>query len=103
RDRQFGRDSTHADVLDLPAIAHPLTGPLELRGAQPGDVLEVTVLDYETDDFGWTALCPCPGFPGDLFDTAFLARWEIDGAQARSEELPGVAIPARVHAGGIVV
>jgi formamidase len=103
RDRQFGRDSTHADVLDLPAIAHPLTGPLEVRGAQPGDVLEVTVLDYETDDFGWTAIWPGSGFLGDLFDTAFLARWEIDGAQARSEELPGVAIPARVHAGVIGV
>ena len=35
-------------------MAHPLTGPLEVRGAEPGDVLVVDVLGYETDDFGWT-------------------------------------------------
>jgi formamidase len=103
RDRQFGRDSTHADVLDLPAIAHPLTGPLEVRGARPSEVLEVTVLDYETDDFGWTAIWPGSGFLGDLFQDPFLARWEIDGSHARSDNVPGVAIPARVHAGVIGV
>src|SRR4029453_795759 len=103
RDRQFGRDSTHADVLDLPAIAHPLTGPLEVRGAQPGDVLEVTVLDYETDDFGWTAIWPGSGFLGDLFPDPFLARWELDGERARSEDVPGVAVPACVFAGVIGV
>jgi formamidase len=103
RDRTIGRHSTHEDLLGTPALAHPLTGPLEVRDAEPGDVLEVEVLGYETDDFGWTAIWPGSGFLGDLFDRPFLARWEIDGAHARSEELPGIAVAACTHAGTIGV
>ena len=103
RDRQLGRESNHDDLLDTPSIAHPLTGPVEVAGAQPGDVLELEVLDYETDDFGWTAIWPGSGFLGDLFERPFLARWELDGSHARSEQLPGVSVPACVHAGTIGV
>jgi formamidase len=103
RDGQLTRDSTHADLLDTPSIAHPLTGPVAVEGAEPGDLLELEVLGYETDDFGWSAIWPGSGFLGDLFDSPFLARWELDGEHARSEQLPGVAVPACVHAGTIGV
>jgi formamidase len=103
RDRRLSRASSHEDLLGTPAIAHPLTGPLEVAGADPGDVLEVEVLAYETDDFGWTAIWPGSGFLGDLFDRPFLARWDLDGTHARSEQIPGVAVPACVHAGTIGV
>jgi formamidase len=103
RDRQIGPGSDHGDLLGVPDIAHPLTGPLEVRGAEPGDVLELEVLGYETDGFGWTAIWPGSGFLGDLFDRPFLARWELAGGVARSEQLPGVAVPACVHAGVIGV
>jgi formamidase len=103
RDRTIGPDSTHEDLLETLSIAHPLTGPLEVAGAEPGDVLELEILGYETDDFGWTAIWPGSGFLGDLFDRPFLARWDLDGSSARSEQLPGVTIPAGVHAGTIGV
>jgi formamidase len=103
RDRQLGPDSSHADLLHTPAIAHPLTGPLEVLGAEPGDLLELEVVGYETDGFGWTAIWPGSGFLGDLFGEPFLARWELDGSHARSEQVPGVAVPACVHAGTIGV
>ena len=103
RDRVIGPRSGHPDLLDVPPVAHPLTGPLEVRGAVPGDVLEVEVLGYETDDFGWTAIWPGSGFLGDLFERPFLARWAIEDGVARSEQLPGVAVPACVHAGVIWV
>jgi formamidase len=124
RDRLIGRDSAHEDLLPVLPIAHPLTGPVEVRGAEPGDVLEIEVLGYETDDFGWTAIWPGSGFLGDLFQRPFLAKWELEGARehrgaqlgasagpeapqagtsaaavARSEQLPGIAVPACVHAG----
>jgi formamidase len=103
RDREISRDSTHADLLGVPSLAHPLTGPLEVRGAQPGDILELEVLGYETDDFAWTAIWPGSGFLGDLFQEPFLAKWEIDGDHARSAQVPGVAVPACIHAGVIGV
>ena len=101
RDGLIGPRSSHEDLLDVPAIAHPLTGPLGVRGAEPGDVLELEVLGYETDAFGWTAIWPGSGFLGDLFDAPFLARWELVGEVARSQQLPGCAVAACVHAGTI--
>ena len=103
RDREIGRESTHEDLLDVPPLAHPLTGPLQVRGAEPGDVLELEVLGYETDDFAWTAVWPGSGYLGDLFERPFLAKWELADGLARSEQLPGVAVPACVHAGTIGV
>jgi formamidase len=103
RDGALGRDSTHEDLLATPSIAHPLTGPLEVAGSEPGDMLELLVVGYQTDDFGWTAIWPGSGFLGDLFERPFLVRWELDGTHARSEELPRVTVPARVHAGTIGV
>ncbi len=103
RDRQLTPESADADLFDTPPIAHPLTGPLEVRGALPGDVLKVEILGYETDGFGWTAIWPGSGFLGDLFTDAFLVRWELADGLARSERLPGVAVPACVHAGTIGV
>jgi formamidase len=103
RDRMLTRTSAHDDLLTTPEVAHPLTGPLEIRGAEPGDVLEVEILGYEADDFGWTGIWPGSGWLGDLFGDPFLARWELDGRHARSEELPGIAVPAGPFAGVIGV
>lgn len=94
------RESTHADCgrLDL-GLGHPLTGPVAVEGAAPGDVLEVHVVGYETADFGVNAVIPGFGFLADVFTEPFLVGWELDGSHARSPELPGVAVPAVVHAG----
>ena len=99
-DGQLTRESTHADCgrLDL-GLGHPLTGPIAVEGAEPGDVLEVHVVGYETADFGVNGVIPGFGFLADVFTEPFLVGWELDGAHARSSELPGIAVPAVVHAG----
>lgn len=99
-DAQLTRESTHADCgrLDL-GLGHPLTGPVHVEGAEPGDVLEVHVVGYETADFGVNCVIPGFGFLTDVFDEPFLVGWELDGTHARSDELPGIAVPAVVHAG----
>ena len=98
---QFTRDSTHEHVgrLDL-GLGHPLTGPVFVRGAEPGDVLEVELVAYESDDFGTTAVIPGFGFLADVFPEPYLVKWEIGDGLARSEELPGVAVPEDMFAGG---
>lgn len=103
-DGQLTRESTHADC-DAPDLgtAHPLTGPVFVEGAEPGDVLEVELLAYETPDFGVNCVIPGFGFLADLFTEGFLVPWELDGAHARSSELPGIAVPACPHAGVIGV
>ena len=103
-DGQLTRDSTDADcaTLDL-GLAHPLTGPVFVDGAEPGDVLAVELLGYETPGFGVNAVIPGFGLLADIFVEPFLVRWELDGSHARSHELPGVAVPACPHAGVVGV
>jgi formamidase len=101
---QLTRESTHADAgrLDL-GLGHPLTGPVHVEGAEPGDLLEVELLAYESDDFGATSLIPGFGFLSDLFTEPFLVKWRIADGLARSDELPGVAVPGDPFAGVIGV
>jgi formamidase len=98
------RESSHADAgsMDLGG-AHPLAGPVFVRGAEPGDVLEVELVSYETADFGVTALIPGFGFLADLFPEPYVVKWEIADRVARSAELPGVAVPGDPFAGVIGV
>jgi formamidase len=94
-DGQFTMDSTHHDVLGCDrSIVHPLTGPIRVEGAEPGDVLTVDVLEVVTGSFGYTAQIPGFGFLADEYPEPFLVRWEIADGAATSPDLPGVAIPA---------
>ncbi len=43
-DGQVTPESTHDDLLELQAVSHVLTGPVAVRGAEPGDLLELEIL-----------------------------------------------------------
>ena len=99
-DGQLTQESTHDDVLRLDfGRSHPLTGPVYVEGAGPGDVLEVEILAYEWENSGVTPIIPGFGFLADLFPEPFLAKWAVEGDVARSAEIPGVSIPAEAFAG----
>jgi formamidase len=101
---ELTRESSHADAgrLNL-GLGHPLAGPLHIAGAKPGDVLEVELVSYVSADFGVTAVIPGFGFLADVFPEPYLVKWEIAGGLARSEELPGVAVPEEMFAGVVGV
>src|SRR5262249_48957206 len=86
-DGYYSRNSTHADVLGRgPFRGHPLTGPVRVRGAAPGDTLVVEVLEMEAAaDFGWTAIRPGRGLlPEAAFAKPHLVVWDVsDDACAR--------------------
>jgi formamidase len=101
---QLTRASTHADCARFDSmLAHPLTGPVLVEDAAPGDVLEVEFVSYEWADFGITAVIPGFGYLADVFPDPYLVKWEIADGVARSEELPGVAVPADPFAGVVGV
>jgi len=102
-DGQVTADTTHDDLLELQAVSHVLTGPVAVRGAEPGDLLELEILGYATAAFGWTAVLPGAGALGDLVERPYLVRWELAGGVARSDDLPGAEVPACIHAGVIGV
>ena len=99
-DGQLSMASTHEDVGRADrSIVHPLTGPIFVDGAEPGDLLAVEVLDVQPGAFGYTAQFPGFGFLSDEFPAPFLARWELAGGYATSPDLPGIRIPGRPFMG----
>jgi formamidase len=103
-DGQLSMDSSHEDLTHVDrTIVHPLTGPIFVEGAEPGDLLVVELMDISTGSFGYTAQFPGFGFLRDEFPDPFLVRWEIGDGIAISRDLPGVRIPAAPFLGTIGV
>ena len=99
-DGQLDRSSTAADLAHVRfGRSHPLTGPVYVEGAGPGDLLVVEILGYELPEYGITAFVPGAGFLPDVFDHPYLVVWELAGGFARTPALPGIAIPADPFAG----
>lgn len=94
-DGQVFFGATEADVAHMARGAvHPLTGPVYVRGARPGDLLEIEYLDIIAEPTGWTRIAPGLGFLRDRFTEPYLVHWRLTGGWARSDRLPGVRIPA---------
>ena len=70
-----------------------MTGPVYVKGAEPGDLLEIECLDVIPELVGWTRIGPGMGFLKDLFLDPYLVHWSIADGWATSEMLPGVRIP----------
>jgi acetamidase/formamidase len=77
-DEQLGPSSTAADVgaLDFGKV-NPVSGPVYVKGAQPGDTLTVEVLEFETPTWGWTAIIPGFGVLADEFPDPWLRISEV--------------------------
>ena len=86
--------------LDL-KLVHPLTGPVYVRGAEPGDLLEVNILSIEPAQWGFTTIIPGFGFLRDLFLEPFVVHWNISDGYAESPDLPGVRVPGAPFMGTI--
>lgn len=83
---QLGPGSSVADVLALDfGKINPVSGPIYVDGAEPGDALKVTLdsfLPRATGGagFGWTANIPGFGLLSDQFTDAALNIWKFDAA-----------------------
>ena len=82
-------------------VVHPLTGPVYVKGAEPGDVLEVTLVAVDPQPFGFTVQVPGFGFLRDVFTEPYIVRWTIADGFATSDDLPGVRIPGAPFMGVI--
>jgi acetamidase/formamidase len=97
-DGYYSKASTHADVIGRGRFrGHPLTGPVRVRGAAPGDTLVVEILDVRPAlDWGWTAIRPGRGLlPEADFAKPYLNIWDLsDGTHARMGNAVAVPIEA---------
>lgn len=103
-DGQIQPDSTAEDVGKINLnLVHPLTGPVSINGAEPGDLLEVTIEEIEPQPVGFTVQAVGFGFLRDLFPEPYIVRWNIANGFATSDDLPGVRIPGAPFMGVIGV
>ena len=72
-------------------FAHPMAGPVYIEGAEPGDVLKVTIISIDPGEYGYTF--GSGGFISDLMKGQFLAIWRLNKEFAVSDDIPGVRIP----------
>jgi formamidase len=103
-DGAFHAGSSGKDVEEVDfGLVHPLTGPVHVAGAEPGDLLVAEILEVVPQPFGFTAQVPGFGFRRDVFADAYLVRWQIADGWATSEDLPGVRIAGAPFMGVIGV
>lgn len=81
-DDQFDENSTTKDIETLDwARVYPLAGPVEIRGAQPGDTLEVEMVDLVTGSWGWMSILPGLGLLPDEFPDAYLRIFDLSDGE----------------------
>jgi formamidase len=103
-DSDLRLDSVADDVtaVDL-NLVHPMTGPVHIEGARRGDVLAVTLVDIEPDEYGYTVIVPGFGFLRDLFPDPYIVNWKLDRRAAVSDQMPGVRVPMAAFMGSVGV
>ncbi len=80
----LNQGSSAADIATIDfGMLDPLCGPIHVEGAQPGDVLQVDILDIALAHWGWTGLLKGFGlladeFPQPYFRSFDLTRGEVD-------------------------
>ena len=92
-DGAFDRQSASKSVEEVNfGLVHPLTGPVYVAGAEPGDLLVAETLEVIPEPFGFTAQVPGFGFLRQDFPDPNLVKWELADGWAMSDDLPGVRI-----------
>src|SRR6202035_4019228 len=80
---------------------HALTGPIFVEGAEPGDVLQVDVLEVAHKGWGWTSVVSGLGFLKQRFSDPFLFIWKLDGEVSKS--IAPAVVPLRPFCGNMDV
>ena len=95
---QITKDST-VDVLKNfdGSKLYPLSGPVYVEGAEPGDTLTVEVQEVRNADWGWSAIIPGLGLLDDFKDP-YLYLWDL-GRKSRAEFEKGIKVPIRPFCG----
>jgi acetamidase/formamidase len=101
---QLTKSSTAPDVLSMDmGNVNPVTGPVYVKGARPGDTLRVEILDLEPNDWGWTAIIPGFGLLADEFPDAWLNISTVDARTNDVRFSDAVTLPLQPFPGTIGV
>jgi acetamidase/formamidase len=105
-DSSGGQIATSSTLADLAALdfgkVNPVTGPVHVDGAEPGDAIKVTLLSFGPSGWGWTANIPGFGLLADQFKEPALHIWKYDASTlAPAMYGPGGKVPLKPFCGTI--
>ncbi|KAF7561573.1 hypothetical protein G7046_g2580 [Stylonectria norvegica] len=103
---QINNNDSADDVRDVDLTKiHYLTGPFEIEGSEPGDLLVVNISDVQPFDhspWGFTGVFAKEnggGFLDEHYPNAAKAIWDFDGIYCTSRHIPGVRFAGLIHPG----
>lgn len=73
-DLAYAQMEEFGDLAKLTATINPITGPVFVEGAEPGDVLAVTIHDIELAEQGWSISIPGAGALAGVMGPDFFVR-----------------------------
>lgn len=102
-------EATALQTFDF-SLADPAFGPVYVEGAEPGDVLEVEILDLSPAAYGWTAILSGFGLLADEFPEQHVKIWDLSPSALRPPATgtvgprripfaPGISVPLRPFLG----
>ena len=107
-DSSGGQLVVTSEVEDVSALdfekINPVTGPIRIDGAEPGDILKVTIDHFVPSGWGWTAVIPGFGLLADQFTEPALHTWRYDSNTLSPAVYgPGGRVPLKPFCGTIGV
>jgi acetamidase/formamidase len=103
-DEQIRAGSTAEDVtkLDFEHV-NPVSGPVYVKDARPGDILAIEILEFRPRDWGWTALIPGFGLLADEFPEPWLRISRVEAERRKVVFAEGIELPYEPFPGTIGV
>jgi len=81
---------------------HTLTGPVYIEGAEPGDVIEIRVIDIKLNDFGYNFLSPTQGILSE-FTKPRIKYFKYNKEKTATEFVKGICLQLKPFPGIIAV
>jgi acetamidase/formamidase len=75
-----GMPASALGSLDFDRL-YPLAGPIFVKGAEPGDILEVEILKLQPLDWGWTGIIPGLGLLQEDFTTPYIRYFDLTNGE----------------------
>lgn len=102
---QITSRSVAADIRNLDfARVNPISGPVYVDGAEPGDALKVTLEGFAPTGWAWTAIVPGFGLLAEDFPEPALVHWSFDKSFSQPAAFgPGGRVPLKPFCGTIGV
>ena len=97
QDATGGTITPDTKAEDIPNLeftkTHALTGPVFVKGAEPGDSLEIDILKIEHKNWGFTPHNPNFGLLAEDFPSYIIQHWDLDDEFCRFRGSDKVAVP----------